>query len=190
MTRYTTPAIALHWLMAVMLIGLFGLGLYMHDLPFSLQKLKLYSWHKWAGITVFVLVLFRLYWRRRHAPPAMVAMAPWQQMAAHYGHIALYTLMLIIPISGWLMSSAKGVQTVWFGVLPLPDLLSKDEATGELLGAAHKYLNYLLALIVVGHAGAALQHHFLHRDNTLQKMAPWIKRKRIVQEQSVSETGL
>lgn len=186
MTRYSTPAIMLHWLMALMIIGLFALGLYMHELPFSLQKLKLYSWHKWTGITVFVLVLARLYWRKRNPPPPMTVIPPWQQWAAHYGHITLYTLMLIVPLSGWLMSSAKGVQTVWFGVVPLPDLLAKNEGTGELLESVHKYLNYLFMVIVAGHLAAALQHHFLHKDDTLKKMAPWLNRKQaVVQGESV-----
>ena len=108
-THYTRTAKSLHWLMALMIVGLLGLGFYMSDLPLSPQKLKLYSWHKWAGVTVFLLTLVRLAWRATHQPPLM----PWQmsklqQIAAHVGHVGLYLLMLAIPLSGWLMSSAKG----------------------------------------------------------------------------------
>lgn len=177
MPRYSTPAIALHWLMALMIVALFGLGIYMHELPFSLQKIKLYSWHKWGSITVFLLALGRLYWRTKNPPPAMVAMPVWQQRVAHLGHIGLYGLMLAIPLSGWLMSSAKGVQTVWFGILPLPDLLNKNETMAQTFTLLHKSLNFLLFAIVIGHVAAALKHHWLDKDDTLQKMAPWIKRR-------------
>ena len=131
---YTPVAKGLHWLMAVLILGLLALGLYMHELPLSPQKLTLYSWHKWAGVTVFLLVWVRLLWRVMHRPPALPAsMAPLMRLAAHAGHGVLYLLMVAIPLSGWLMSSAKGFQTVWFGVLPIPDLIGKDKALGRSL---------------------------------------------------------
>ncbi|MGE5468881.1 MAG: cytochrome b [Ignavibacteria bacterium] len=171
--RYTATAIALHWLMAVLLAALFALGLYMHDLPLSPWKLKLYSWHKWAGVTAFLLVLVRAGWRAAHRPPALPhAMPPLFKAAAHAGHAALYLLMLAIPLTGWLMSSAKGVPTVYFGVLPLPDLLAKDKALGETLANVHAWLNYLLAAVVTGHAAAALKHHVVDRDGVLLRMLP------------------
>jgi cytochrome b561 len=97
------------------------------------------------------------------------------QRLAHAGHIALYALMLVIPISGWLMSSAKGVQTVWFGVVPLPDLIGKDKALGHLLEEVHESLSWIMVTLIVGHALAALKHHFIDRDDTLRRMAPFIK---------------
>lgn len=172
-TRYTYPAMALHWLMAVLLIGLFGLGLYMSDLPLSPDKLKLYSWHKWAGVSAFLLVLLRLAWRVGHLPPALPAVMPrWQKLAAHGVHHLAYLLMVAIPLSGWLMSSAKGFQTVYFGVVPLPDLLSKDKPLGELLESVHGFLNYGLAALVVAHVAAALKHQLLDRDDLLARMLP------------------
>jgi cytochrome b561 len=171
--RYGTVAIALHWLMAVLLSALVLLGLYMHELPLSPWKLQLYSWHKWAGVTAFALILFRLAWRRRHAPPPLPAtMVAWERLAARAGHAALYGLMLAIPLTGWLMSSAKGFQTVYFGVLPIPDLLGKDKELGEQLAALHEFLNLLLVLTVLGHAAAALKHHLLNRDDVLLRMLP------------------
>ena len=172
-TAYTATAKALHWLMAVLLIGLLALGFYMHDLPLSPEKLQLYSWHKWAGVTVFVLVIVRGIWRFIHRPPPLPAsMAPHLQLAAHAGHFLLYALMLAIPVSGWLMSSAKGFQTVWFGVLPLPDLVGKDRALGHLLGEVHEWLNVLFVTVLVGHVAAALKHHFIDRDDVLHRMLP------------------
>ena len=103
--HYTHTAKALHWLMAILLFGLLALGFYMHDLPLSPEKLQLYSWHKWAGVSAFMLVLIRLGWRVTHNPPALPASMPKLiQQAAHAGHLALYGLMLAIPLSGWLIA--------------------------------------------------------------------------------------
>ena len=170
-TTYTPVAKSLHWLMAVLILGLLALGIYMHELPLSPQKLTLYSWHKWAGVTVFLLVWVRLLWRVMHRPPALPAsMAPLMRLAAHAGHGVLYLLMVAIPLSGWLMSSAKGFQTVWFGVLPIPDLVGRDKALGDLLQEVHEALNVLLMLTLAGHVAAALWHHFILKDDTLRRM--------------------
>lgn len=172
-THYTRTAKAIHWLMAILIFGLLALGFYMHDLPLSPEKLKLYSWHKWAGVTAFLLVLIRLAWRVTHVPPALPASMPKaMQFAAHAGHLALYGLMIAIPLSGWLMSSAKGFQTVWFGVLPIPDLLEKNKEVGDLLQTVHMSLNLLLAVTIAGHVGAALKHHFVDKDDILTRMLP------------------
>jgi cytochrome b561 len=171
-SRYTVTAIALHWLMAALLFGMFAVGLYMVELPLSPWKLKVYSWHKWAGVTIFLLVWVRLAWRLTHRPPALPdSMSAAMQLAAHAGHGLLYLLMIAIPLSGWLMSSAKGFQTVYFGLLPLPDLLDKNKELGDLLAGVHKALNLLLAAVIVGHVGAALKHHLIDKDNVLTRMA-------------------
>lgn len=172
-TRYTATAKLLHWLMAVMFFGLLALGFYMHDLPLTPEKLQLYSWHKWAGVTAFLLVWFRLFWRITHRPPALPASMPKiMQLAAHGGHLMLYGLMFAIPLSGWLMSSAKGFQTVWFGVLPIPDLLEKNKEVGDLLQTVHMSLNLLFVAVIAGHIGAALKHHYIDKDDILTRMLP------------------
>lgn len=170
-THYTTTAKALHWGMAVLIIGLFALGLYMTGLSLSPTKLQLYSWHKWLGVTVGLLVMVRLAWRWTHQPPALPAHMPaLERWAAHAGHALLYVLMVAIPLSGWLMSSAKGFQTVWWGVLPLPDLVGKDKVLGNQLQTLHMALNWLLMAVLLGHVGAALKHHFVNRDDVLTRM--------------------
>jgi cytochrome b561 len=176
--RYTATAIALHWLMAALILCLFGVGLYMSGLPLSPTKLQIYAWHKWAGVTVFLLVFARLAWRATHRPPPLPAAMPrWQKVAAHAGHALLYLLMIAIPVSGWLMSSAKGFQTVYFGVLPIPDLLAKNKELGDTLRDVHQALNFLMIAIVAGHVGAALKHHFIDRDDILTRMSPHHSRK-------------
>ena len=172
-TSYTRVAIGLHWLIAFAIVGSFSLGLYMHELPLSPQKLKFYSWHKWAGVTIFLCVVLRLGWRLAHRPPELPAAMPaWQRSVAAATHVLLYLLMFAVPLSGWLMSSAKGFQTVWFGVLPLPDLLQKDADLGDLLQQIHMLLNYCMAALVAAHLGAALKHHFIDRDEVLAHMIP------------------
>jgi len=171
--HYTPVAKTLHWLMAVLLFGLLALGFTMTDLPLSPRKLQLYSWHKWAGVTVFLLVLFRLAWRATHRPPPLPTHMPKvMRFAAHAGHALLYGLMIVIPLSGWLMSSAKGFQTVWFGVLPIPDLVAKNQELGDLLQTVHLSLNLLLVAVIAGHIGAALKHHVIDRDDVLTRMLP------------------
>jgi cytochrome b561 len=171
--RYTRTAMLLHWLIAVLILGLFGLGIYMADLPLSPQKLKFYSYHKWAGITVLLLALVRIVWRLGHKPPPLPVSQPqWQQMAAHAGHGLLYVLLLAAPLTGWLMSSALGFSVVWFGVLPLPDLIDKNKELGETLKLVHRFLNYGFLALVIGHALAAIKHQWLDRDGTLSRMLP------------------
>lgn len=173
---YTRTAISLHWLVAIAIVTTFSVGLYMSDLPLSPAKLKIYSWHKWAGVTIFLLVAFRLLWRLTHRPPALPAGIPaWQQTAAEAAHWLLYALMIAVPLSGWLMSSAKGFQTVYFGVLPLPDLLAKNKELGHTLETVHEALNFTMAGLVLAHAGAALKHHFIDRDAVLTRMLPFLK---------------
>ncbi|MFZ2163623.1 MAG: cytochrome b [Sideroxyarcus sp.] len=175
--QYTRTAITLHWFIALLIFAAFPLGVYMHELPLSPDKLRLYSYHKWIGVTVFILAVIRLYWRATHRPPALPASMPgWEKFAAHATHYALYALILVIPLSGWLMSSAKGFQTVWFGVLPLPDLVGKDKELGDLLLEVHKLLNFLMLGLLLGHVGAALKHHFIQHDDILARMVTFLRK--------------
>ncbi len=174
---YSRTAMTLHWLMAALIFAAFPLGVYMSDLKFSPLKLQLVSYHKWLGVTIFLLLLVRLAWRLRHTPPALAwRIAVWQQRAAHAVHQILYGLLVAIPLSGWLMSSAKGVPVVYFGLVQLPDLVSKDKAIGQLLENIHAALNYALLGLVLLHVAAALKHHFLDKDDTLARMLPMLKR--------------
>lgn len=175
--QYTATAKFFHWIMAIALITVFALGFYMHDLPFSPMKLKLFSWHKWAGVCLFLLVFLRLAWRITHRPPALPEhMKPIERLVAHGGHHLLYVLMILVPLSGWLMSSAKGFQTVLFGMVPIPDLLDKNESLAAILQPVHMVLNLFFVLVVVGHAAAAIKHHLIDKDDVLARMLPYKKR--------------
>ena len=175
MTRYDTGAIALHWLIAGAIFCTFPLGVYMHELPVSPLKLRLYSYHKWIGVTIFLLALARIAWRLMHRPPPLPAMPAWQRIAAHASHGLLYLLTLAVPLTGWLFSSASGFQTVYLGLLPIPDLVAKSRPAADAWKAAHFYLNMTMLALVVLHVAAALKHHFADRDEVLSRMLPGVK---------------
>lgn len=176
--RYGNTAIALHWLIALLIFCGWSLGYYMVDLKLSPDKLKLYSYHKWIGITVLLLACLRAAWRVTHAaPPANPAHPLWQRRAASLAHSALYLLMFAIPLSGWLYSSASGYPVKYFGLLPLPDLVDKSKELAALLKQIHELLGWALVLVLGAHLGGALQHHFIHRDDTLARMLPWARRR-------------
>jgi cytochrome b561 len=168
--RYTGPAIVLHWLLALALLGSFCVGLYMSDLPFSPLRLKLYNWHKWAGISILALSLLRLLWRLAHRPPADVAMPRWQRVAAHGTHRLMYGLFFAVPLAGWAYSSAAGFPVVVFGVLPLPDFVPADKALAEAIKPWHGYLAFTLAGLSGLHVAGAIKHQFVDRDGLLDRM--------------------
>ncbi len=170
--RYTRTAMALHWLLALLIVGNLVLGLYMSGLSFSMTRLKLYNWHKWAGIVILTLSAARLVWRLTHRPPAAPAMPAWQHRAAQGTHLLLYILFFAVPLAGWAYSSSAGFPVVVFGVLPLPDWVGVDRELAAALKLLHKALAMGLAALVVLHVAAALKHQFVDRDGLLQRMRP------------------
>lgn len=170
--RYSGVAIALHWLLALMIIGSFCFGVYMSDLPFSPQRLRFYNYHKWAGVTILALSALRLLWRLGHKAPPDVAMPAWQRLSAHAAHWLMYALFFAVPLAGWAYSNAAGFPIVWFGVLPLPTFLGTDKALAETLKELHGLLAYGLAAIVVLHVAGALKHQLIDRDGLIRRMMP------------------
>lgn len=174
--RYTGPAIALHWLVAALVLATIPLGLYMTELPLSPRKLQLYAYHKWIGVSVFLLAVLRLLWRLGHRPPPPPPGLPaWQRRAAQAAHGALYVLIFAVPLSGWVYSSAVGVPTVYLGLWQLPDLVSRNRDLADALKPVHVFLAYAMAALVAIHIGAALKHHFLDRDGVLARMLPFVR---------------
>jgi len=174
--HYGTVAILLHWSMAILMIGLVALGLYMVALPdvgFNTKKITLIIYHKEIGLLVFVLFAVRLAWRVTQLLPQLVGHLPdWQKIAVRFVHLSFYALMLGLPVSGLLMSSAAGIPVSFFGLFTLPDLISYDDYQFKQLIVIHKWLAYALIICILIHAGAALRHHFIFKDDTLRKMLP------------------
>ena len=173
--RYTPGAVALHWIVAALILFNLAFGLYTVDLPLSPQKLRFFSWHKWLGVTIFMAAAVRLGWRAFHpAPPLPATMQPWELRAAHASHVLLYVLFFAAPLTGWLFSSAAGFQTVYLGLVPIPDLLAKNKELADVLKAMHKWINYTMAAVIAIHAAAAFKHHFVDRDDVLVRMLPFL----------------
>ncbi len=171
-SRYSGVAMGFHWLLALMIFGSFCVGWYMSDLPMSPTRLKLFNWHKWAGVTILALSALRLLWRLTHRPPADLPAPTWQLRAAHVTHWGLYALFFLVPLAGWAYSSAAGFPIVWFGVLPLPDFVSPSKPLAEVMKEAHEVLAWTLAVLVLLHIAAALKHHFVDKDGLLDRMRP------------------
>lgn len=175
-TRYSSTAIVLHWLLGLVVVGLLGMGLYMTGLPFSPQRLKLYNWHKWAGMAFLGLSLLRLLWRLTHRPPALPvameqAMPGWQKAAHHGTHHALYALFIIVPLIGWAYSSAAGFPVVFLGLWQLPDFVPVSKELAAAIKPLHKIGAISLAALALLHIGAALKHHWIDRDGLLARMS-------------------
>jgi cytochrome b561 len=174
---YAKPAIAMHWIIALLIFAAFGLGLYMTDIPgFTPTKLKLFSYHKWIGITVLIVAVLRVLWRLTHPVPGPVpGMPKWQHAAAEAAHLGLYLLILAVPLTGYLLSVAAGVKVVYLGLWELPMPFDKSDALKDIFGMAHEWLNWTMAAIVVLHILAALKHHVVDRDGTLRRMVPFLR---------------
>ncbi len=167
--RYGLIAILLHWLMAILLIGLLILGLYMTSLPISHEKLKLYGWHKEYGLLALFLVIFRLAWRLTNLVPVLT-LPLWEIIAARTVHWLFYVFMFAMPITGWLLTSAAGLPPSFFGLFVLPVLVSQNDQLMKLFQEIHSYLGYGLIALICMHVSAALKHYFINKDDILQRI--------------------
>ena len=179
-SHYKSGAKWLHWLIALMVFTLLGVGLYMTDMRISPQKLQLYMTHKSVGLTVLMLMLLRLAYRLRNPPPALPQGIPrWQKTASHISHALLYLLLFAMPISGWLMNGASGFPMKYFGLVRVPDLLARNQENLALFKAAHGYIAWTLMGLIAVHVLAALKHHFIDRDTVLRRMLPSFRSARV-----------
>ncbi len=177
--HYGCIAILIHWAMAALLIALVALGVYMVRLPdsgFDTRKVELILYHKQLGLAAFLFVMLRLAWRVTNILPELVDAFPdWQKVLARFVHLAFYAVILALPVTGWLMSSAAGIPVSAFGLFQLPDLIARDEFLFDILVDVHHALGFALGGLIVVHAGAALRHHFALRDDTLKRMLPSLR---------------
>ncbi|MEL7485882.1 MAG: cytochrome b [Pseudomonadota bacterium] len=185
--RYTSVAIILHWLIALLIIGQIAGGWYMtHLVPeASSQQFQLYQLHKSFGVTILLASLVRLGWRFTHRPPALPnGMAGWERVGARISHIAFYGLMIGVPLGGWALVSASpfagSVPTFLFGVIPWPHLpffegVEDRAALAETIAGMHELFAKTILVLLALHIGAALKHHFVSRDDVLARMIPFIR---------------
>jgi cytochrome b561 len=170
-TRFGIVAILFHWVIAILIIGLLAVGLYMVSLPFGLEKLKFYGWHKECGLLVLFLAFFRLFWRLTNVNPQLVL--PWlEKFAARSMHWAFYSFLFAMPITGWLITSAAGIPATFFGLFTLPNLVAANPQKLALFEQIHQWLGYALIAAICLHTAAALKHHFINKDDILRRMFP------------------
>jgi cytochrome b561 len=172
-TRYTAVAQLLHWVIAALIVTQFALAWTAEDLPLGVHKLALLARHKSVGMTVLMLAGLRLVWRFANPPPILPpGMTPLERTLARATHAAFYVLLFAMPITGWMMSSAKNYSVSWFGVFTWPDLIGKNATAFNILKTTHDYLSDALFAIAVLHVLAALKHHFWNKDDVLVRMLP------------------
>lgn len=171
--RFGIVAQGFHWLIVLLIIVQYQMGSLAEDLPQGLDKLIMMSRHKSLGISILLLAVLRIAWRLANPPPAPPGqLKPAIRMAGAATHFALYGLLLALPLSGWLASSAANSPVSWWGLVTLPDFIAPGEARFALIGELHEVLTRVLLVIAVMHALAALVHHFIFKDAVLRRMLP------------------
>ena len=175
--RWGAVSMLLHWAILGLIAWLAWLGLTMVDMPPTPAKINAYALHKSLGLTLLALVALRLAWRLFAGAPKPVPGTPtWQERIASATHWALYALMFAIPISGWVFNSASGYPLQWFKQFNLPAIAGRSEGLAATAVQVHEYGFWLLLLLVLAHAGAALYHHLFQGDDTLRRMLPALRR--------------
>ncbi len=171
--RYHSFAIFLHWLLAIGVFVMIGLGWYMSDIPKGTpERAFWFNLHKSIGVTVGVLVLIRVWWRLTHRPPALPASMPaWEVSAAKISHALLYACLLVMPVAGFLASNFTKYGVKYFGVQIGP-FFAENQAARDALQEVHEITSYVLVVAIVIHILAAFKHLVLDKDSVFERMLP------------------
>lgn len=175
---YTATAKWLHWIMAVLIIVASAIGIYGASLHYGIdaahdqQKGDIITLHKEIATLTLFLIVIRILWRITHKPPELSGMSPLMTRCVHLGHFLLYLLMFIVPVSGWINSSAGGhpIPVAW--LFNLPPLIAKNHEIGHSLALLHETLGLTIVVVVLGHIAFAVKHHLIDHDDTMQAMLP------------------
>jgi cytochrome b561 len=178
--RYGSVAQALHWVIAALVVTQFVLAYSADGLPLGIERLILMARHKSVGMTILMLSILRLAWRIWNPPPSLPdGIRPIEQRLARYSHRAFYVLLFAMPLSGWLMSSAKNYSVSWFNLLTWPDLIGKSETAFQWLRDLHDTMSVVLLVLATLHVLAAFRHQFWLKDGVLLRMLPFGKPRRL-----------
>jgi cytochrome b561 len=174
--RWGAIAQLFHWVIVALIITQFVLINIEGNLPLGLQKLIWLARHKSVGITILGLAILRLIWRWMNPTPGLPdTLKPYERVLAHVTHVGLYVLLFIMPLTGWMMSSARNFPVSWFNLVQLPDLVGPNRALYDTLHTTHEVLAWLLVGVATLHVLAALKHHFFLKDDTLRRMLPFTR---------------
>ena len=170
-TSYGSVSIIIHWVMALTIFFMFGLGLYMVELTYYDSWYKgSFDLHKSLGIVLFFLLLFRVTWRYMNINPVALSHKRWEVIAGYIAHFSLYVIILLLMFSGYFISTADGRGIVVFKLFSVPALPVSIENQEDLSGDVHAALAWGLILLVLMHVGVSLKHHFTGKDKTLIRM--------------------
>ncbi|HEY5102707.1 MAG TPA: cytochrome b [Steroidobacteraceae bacterium] len=173
--RWGSVAQFLHWLIVALILAQVALALSAEKLH-GMAKLAMLARHKSVGITILMLAVVRVLWRLAGpTPPLPTTLKPYERLLAHFTHIALYVLIFAMPLSGWIMTSARGFPASWFNLFQLPDLVAKNRPLYEAMQETHEALAWTLGAVATLHLLAALKHHLVLKDDTLRRMLPFTK---------------
>lgn len=172
--RYSKPAIVLHWIIAILVIVMIGLGLFMTDVPKgSPDRAFYFNLHKSIGVTTALLVIARLFWRARNPPPPFPASMPgWEVQASRISHALLYLCIIVMPLSGFAATQFTKYGVKYFGLFKIPPMGSENKVVYDLLQGVHGATASLLIALVVIHVLAAFKHLMIDRDKIFQRMLP------------------
>ena len=174
--RWGTLSITLHWLIVALVAAQIALGLTSAMLPHGPEFGRVLGYHKSVGITILMLVILRLVWRWANPVPALPSnLKPYERVLAKLTHGSLYVILIAMPLTGWLDSSASGFAVKWFNLVTLPNLVGKSQSFSDLMATVHVVLAVALGLVLLLHVAAALRHHWVLKDDTLRRMLPFTK---------------
>jgi cytochrome b561 len=174
--RWGAVAQSFHWIIVALVITQFVLANQYNHLPLSMAKLAVIARHKSIGLTIFGLAVLRLAWRLMNpTPPLPNTLKPYERVLAHITHFALYAIILVMPLTGWIMSSARNFPVSWFNLFQLPDLVGQNRALYDVMHTTHDVLAATLLAVATLHVLAALKHHFFLKDDTLKRMLPFTR---------------
>jgi cytochrome b561 len=177
-TQYGGGARLFHWLTVAMLAAIIPIGLVMGDLPRGWIQNTFFVTHESLGLTVLALTLARFLWRLAHpAPPPSASLTPIERLASGGVHALLYLVLLVMPITGYLFVSFSGIELRYLGLVPVPALVAKEKPLADLALAVHFTLQWAIYGLATMHIGAALHHHFMRRNDVLQRMLPSLHRR-------------
>jgi cytochrome b561 len=165
---------ALHWIIVILIINQWVIAERADALPNGLAKLQALGWHKSFGMTILMIAVVRLAWRLMNPTPDLTAETrPWERVLARVSHFLLYALIFAMPLSGWMMSSARNFPVSWFKLFQFPDLVAPADQTFRFMQDLHHKLFAALVIVALLHIAGALKHHFIDKNDVLKRMLPF-----------------
>lgn len=177
--QYGTGAKLFHWVTVALLLAIIPMGLVMGDLPRGRLQDTLFVTHESLGLTVLALTLARFLWRLAHpAPPPSADLSPIERRASGGVHALLYLVLIIMPVTGYLFVTFKGIELSYFGLADIPALVAQDKPKADFALLVHTSLQWAIYALALMHISAALHHHFMRRNDVLARMLP-LRRRRL-----------